>query len=71
MKFTNLKFTIVFILASCVFSQAGYTKDTTAKTPELTQEATRLRQQGATGLQTLLKSHINDITSPQIKTALD
>lgn len=59
------------MLASCVFSQAGYTQDTTAKTSKLTQEATRLRQQGAMGLQTFLKSHINDLTSPEIKTALD
>jgi hypothetical protein len=41
MKFTNLKFTFVFILASCVFSQARYTEYTIAKTSELTQEATR------------------------------
>ncbi|WP_187289501.1 hypothetical protein [Trichormus azollae] len=59
---TDLEFTFVFILASCVFSQAGYTQDTTAKTSQLTQEATRLRQEVATGLQTFLKSHINDLT---------
>jgi hypothetical protein len=74
MKFTNLKLTLVFILASCFFSQPGYTQDIAAKTSKLTQETTRLRQQGATGLQTFLKSHINNLTSPpspEIKTALD
>lgn len=71
MKFTNLKLTFVFILASCIFSQAGYTQESTTKTSKLTQEVTKLRQQGATGLKTFLKSHINDFTSPQIKTALD
>jgi hypothetical protein len=71
MKFTNLQFSFVFILASCVFSQAGYTQDTNSNTSKLTQEVTKLRQQGATGLQTFLKSHNNDLTSPQIKTALD
>ncbi|MBD2292026.1 hypothetical protein H6G06_00655 [Anabaena sphaerica FACHB-251] len=74
MKFTNLQLPFIFILAGCVFSQAGYTQDTNSNTSKLSQEATRLRQQGATGLQTFLKSHINDLTSlpsPQIKTALD
>ncbi|MBD2567896.1 hypothetical protein [Anabaena lutea] len=74
MKFTNLQLPFIFILAGCVFSQAGYTQDTNSNTSKLTQEVTRLRQQGATGLQTFLKSHNNELTSkpsPQIKTALD
>ncbi|MBD2626503.1 hypothetical protein [Trichormus variabilis] len=74
MKFTNLQLPFIFILAGCVFSQAGYTQDTNSNTSKLSEEVIRLRQQGATGLQTFLKSHTNELTSkpsPQIKTALD
>ncbi|MEA5550897.1 hypothetical protein VB713_07895 [Anabaena cylindrica UHCC 0172] len=73
MKLTNLKLTFGFILASCFFSQAAYTQDT-ATTFKLTQEAIKLRQQGAIGLETFLKSHLSDLTSPpspEVKTALE
>ncbi|AFZ55844.1 hypothetical protein H6G54_27015 [Anabaena cylindrica FACHB-243] len=74
MKFTNLNITVSFILASCFFSQAGYTQETTKTTFKLTQEATKLRQQGATGLENFLRSHISDLTSEpssEVKIALD
>jgi hypothetical protein len=74
MNLTNLQIYLVFILASFVFSPAGYSQNPELKTSKLSEEVIKLRTQGQTGLQTFLKSHINDLTSPpepQIKTALD
>ncbi|MTJ06687.1 hypothetical protein [Anabaena sp. UHCC 0204] len=69
MKITNLQIPFFLILASFVFSQPGYSQN-----PVLNEEVTKLRTQGQTGLQTFLKSYLNNLTSPpspQIKTALD
>ncbi|MTJ54453.1 hypothetical protein FJR38_18215 [Anabaena sp. UHCC 0253] len=69
MKITNLQIPFVLILASFVFSQPGYSQN-----PVLNEEVTKLRTQGQTGLQTFIKSYLNNLTSPpspQIKTALD
>jgi hypothetical protein len=74
MKFTTLNTSFAFILLGLVFAQAGYTQDTDAKTSKLLPEVARLRSQGQTGLQTFLKSYVNNLTSPPaapIKTALD
>ncbi|QXE24107.1 hypothetical protein B6N60_02811 [Richelia sinica FACHB-800] len=57
-----------------MFAQAGYTQDTDTKTSKLLPEVARLRSQGQSGLQTFLKSYVNNLTSPPaapIKTALD
>jgi hypothetical protein len=69
MKITNLQIPFGLILATFVFSQPGYSQN-----PALNEEVTKLRTQGQTGLQTFLKSYLNNLTSPpspQIKTALD
>jgi hypothetical protein len=74
MNLTNLQIPFVFILASLIFSPAGYTQNSELNTSQLSEEVTKLRTQGEPGLQTFLKSHINNLKSPpepQIKTALD
>jgi len=74
MKLTNLQIPFVFILASLIFSPAGYPQNIELNRSKLSEEVTKLRTQGETGLQTFLKSHINNLKSPpepQIKTALD
>ena len=74
MKLTNLQIPFVLILASFVFSPAGYSQNSESQTSNLSKEVTKLRTQGPTGLQTFLKTYINNLTSPpepQIKTALD
>jgi hypothetical protein len=76
MKLTNLQIPFMFILASLIFSPAGYTQNSQLKKSDLSEEVTKLRTQGETGLQTFLKSYINNLKSPpesqsQIKTALD
>ena len=74
MKLNNFNIPLLLIFASFVFSPAGYTQTPESQTSQLSEEVTKLRTQGQTGLQTFLKSHINNLTSPpkpQIKTALD
>jgi len=74
MKLINLQIPLVLILASFVFSPPGYSQNPASKTSKLSEEVSKLRTQGQSGLQTFLKSHINNLTSPpepQIKTALD
>ncbi len=74
MNFTNLQIPIALILSSFMFSQPGYSQNPDSKTSKLSEEVTKLRTQGQTGLETFLKSYINNLTSPpeaQIKTALD
>lgn len=74
MKLTNLQIPFVFILASLIFSPAGYPQNIELNRSKLSEEVTKLRTQGETGLQTFLKFHINNLKSPpepQIKTALD
>ncbi len=74
MSLTNLQIPFFFILASFIFSPAGYTQNPELNTSKLPEEVTQLRTQGEAGLQTFLKSYINNLKSPpepQIKTALD
>lgn len=74
MKLNNFKIPLFLIFASFVFSPAGYTQTPESQTSQLSEEVTKLRTQGQTGLETFIKSHINNLTSPpkpQIKTALD
>ena len=74
MKLNTFKIPLFLIFASFVFSPAGYTQTPESQTSQLSSEVTKLRTQGHTGLQTFLKSHLNNLTSPpepQIKTALD
>ncbi|MDP5018425.1 MAG: thioredoxin family protein, partial [Dolichospermum sp.] len=74
MKLTNLQIPFILIFASFIFSPAGYSQNPASKISKLSEEVTKLRTQGQTGLQTFLKSHIHNLTSPpepQIKTALD
>ena len=74
MKLNNFKISLVLIFASFVFSPAGYTQTPESQTSQLSQEVTKLRTQGEKGLQTFIKSHVNNLTfppEPQIKTALD
>ncbi len=74
MKLHIFKIPFFLIFASFVFSPAGYTQKPASKTSQLSEQVTKLRTQGQPGLQTFLKSHLNNLTSPpeaKIKTALD
>ncbi|MFQ4141228.1 hypothetical protein [Chlorogloeopsis sp. ULAP02] len=71
MKFTTLKISFTLMLIGISISQPAYSQNPISKTSKLSQEVPKLRQQGQSGLEVFLKSHVNELNSPQIRAALD
>ncbi|WP_026087473.1 hypothetical protein ACF3DV_16535 [Chlorogloeopsis fritschii PCC 9212] len=71
MKFTTLKISFTLMLIGISISQPAYSQNPISKTSKLSQEVAKLRQQGQSGLEVFLKSHVNELNSSQIRAALD
>lgn len=71
MKFSIFNSSLALILLSFSFLPSAEAQTPVAINSQLSQEVTALRQQGSKGLQTFLKSHASDISSPETRAALD